>query len=76
VAISALLTGGCAIVGEPAAEKVADGIDTYCTKESYTARAMYRMSVNEKLVQYGHTIHVYCAGDPEDIVVMGADTEQ
>lgn len=59
--ILCLLTG-CSILGQPAAGKIADGVDIYCS-EDFDARVLYRKKVNEALAGEGHTIRIDCAGD-------------
>lgn len=56
----------CSLVGQPVAEKVADVVGDYCTKEPYGARQVYRQSINAELAGGGHSIAVYCNGDPAD----------
>ena len=59
-----LVLGGCSILGQPIAEKVADGIERYC-QEAYEQRHVYRHSINTELAAEGHSIVVTCRGDPE-----------
>lgn len=61
---------GCALLGGPIAEKVADVIDDYCT-EPFAARQLYRDTVNQELASEGHSIEVHCAGDPDDVGAIG-----
>ena len=55
---------GCALIGDPIAEKVAKVVIKYC-EEPYGARQTYRQSINAQLDAHGHTLHAHCAGDPE-----------
>ena len=55
---------GCALIGEPVAEKVAEVIDRYC-EEPYLERLLFRETINDKLGLEGHSIEVICFGDPE-----------
>ncbi len=63
VAYTLSIVPGCALLGEPIAEKVADVIDDYC-KEPLSARQVYRDTVNRELAAEGHSVSVTCAGDP------------
>ena len=58
-----LIVGGCALLGQPIADKVADAIDTNCD-EPLNARQVYRDAINDELADDGHRIEVTCAGDP------------
>lgn len=62
VALASFLIGGCSLLGDPVAEKVAGVIDKYCD-EPQGARDLYRATINEELSAEGHTITVVCAGD-------------
>lgn len=55
--------GACALIGQPIAEEVAKVIDDYC-QEPFSARQVYRDTVNRELAANGHSISVTCAGDP------------
>lgn len=60
----ALVLSSCALFGE-AAEKIADGVETYC-EQPYVYRSEFRNSVNAYLVDTGHLVHIHCLGDPEN----------
>jgi len=62
--VSTVLMTGCSILGQPVAEKVASAVDKYC-EEPYSARQLYRTTVNEELALEGHTVTVTCFGDPD-----------
>ena len=63
-ALTLILTlSGCALLGQPVAEKVAKAVDTYC-EEPYQARQLYRRTVNGELAAAGHSVVITCAGDP------------
>ena len=55
---------GCGLIGQPIADKVAKVVVKYFT-EPYSARQLYRETINAELFKYGHELHVHCAGDPE-----------
>ena len=61
--VLAALASGCAFLGQPIADKVADAIDSYCN-EPLNARQVYRDAINDELADDGHRIEVTCAGDP------------
>lgn len=54
---------GCSVIGQPAAEKLAPLVNEYCEREPFSARQLYRETINAELD--GHKIAVHCAGDPE-----------
>lgn len=56
---------GCALIGDPIAEKVAKVVIKYC-EEPFGARQTYRQSINAQLDTHGHTLHAHCAGDPAE----------
>lgn len=56
---------GCALVGKPAADKIAEVVTAYCESETYEARKLYRNTINDSLRLAGHSVQVSCAGDPE-----------
>lgn len=64
VLISATLAQGCALIGQPIADKVAKAATKYC-EEPLSARQTYRQTINAELARYGHELHVHCAGDPD-----------
>ncbi len=57
---------GCALLGEPVADKVAGAIDRYCD-EPQNARALFREMINAELALEGHSIIVTCNGDVVDV---------
>lgn len=63
VLVVATLSKGCALIGQPIAEKVADVVIKYC-EEPYSARQTYRETINRELAGYGHILHAHCSGDP------------
>lgn len=68
IIVCALIVTGvnsCALIGTPVAEKLAGLVTTYCENEPYSARSVYRNSVNAVLEPSGHSVEVTCSGDPE-----------
>ena len=61
--IGAFIVSGCSLFGG-VVDKVADTVDSYCTKEPYTARLLYREQINAALAPKGHSVEVTCNGDP------------
>ena len=57
------VASGCALLGQPIADKVADAIDSY-RNEPLNACQAYRDAINDELADAGHRIEVTCAGDP------------
>lgn len=63
IALASLLSG-CALFGI-AAEKIANQVEKYC-EQPYSYRSAFRNTINAQLVDTDHTVHVHCAGDPND----------
>ena len=63
IALASLISG-CALFGE-AADKVANGVEKYC-EQPYLYRSDFRNTINASLTGTGHTVHVHCAGDPDN----------
>lgn len=57
------IPSGCALIGDPIAERVAKTVEKYCG-EPLSYRTIYANTVNSHLTQTGHVVHVHCAGDP------------
>lgn len=64
VGLVGVLLSGCGTLGARAADKVAPVVNEYCEREPYSARLVYRNTINGELD--GHTVEVHCAGDPEE----------
>ncbi len=59
-----LLASGCTQVAMVKG-KIADGVDSYCTRVTPLERQMIRTEVNAALAEKGHEIRVWCKGDPD-----------
>ena len=57
-----LALSGCGIFAG-IGEKVADGVDEYCTRSTFQERMLIRDSVNNELAAKGHSVQITCAGD-------------
>lgn len=58
----AFVISGCGLL-QPAAEKIASGVEHYCV-EPLSARVIIRDSINAELAASGHVVHVHCSDDP------------
>lgn len=63
IALASLISG-CALFSE-AAEKIASGVVKYC-EQPLVYRSEFRNTINARLVDTGHIVHVHCAGDPSN----------
>lgn len=64
---SLVLLSGCALIFDTVAEKVAEGVDVYCSLPG-DQRAVYSGAINRALSTHGRSIVIGCADDQSGLL--------